>query len=73
MDDAGRVVIPKRLREELGLTAGPIEIVRDGTAVRIEPLTTTDLEQVGQRLVIPASGHKIDDADVRNLRLADQR
>jgi AbrB family looped-hinge helix DNA binding protein len=73
IDEAGRVVIPKRLREELGLTPGPVEIVRDGAAVRIEPVTDRSLKKVGHRLVIPASGGKIDDDDVRDLRLLDQR
>jgi AbrB family looped-hinge helix DNA binding protein len=73
IDEAGRVVIPKKLRDELGLTAGPVEVVRDGAAVRIEPVTGSDLERVGDRLVIPASGDDFDDDEVRNLRLSDQR
>jgi len=73
IDEAGRVVIPKRLREELGLTPGPVEIVRDGAAVRIEPVTDRGLTRKGERLVIPASGNEIDDSDVRDLRLSDQR
>ena len=40
MDRAGRVVIPKAVREELGLRAGePFELVFDGAAIRLE-LTT---------------------------------
>ena len=73
IDDAGRVVIPKRLRDELGLTPGPVEVLRDGAAVRIEPLTDPTLERVGDRLVIPASGDELGDPDVRDLRLSDQR
>jgi len=73
IDEAGRVVIPKRLREELGLTPGPVEIVRDGAAVRIEPVVERGLQRKGGRLVIPASGNEIDDSDVRDLRLSDQR
>jgi len=74
IDGAGRVVIPKALRDELGIVPGPVEIRRDGAAIRIEPLTTADLEQVGGRLVIPASsGPPIDDDAIRELRLADQR
>ena len=73
IDSAGRVVIPKKLREELGLTAGPVEVVRDGAAVRIEPLMDPSLERVGDRLVIPTSGGELDDIDVRDLRLSDQR
>lgn len=73
IDHAGRVVIPKRLRDELGLTPGPVEVVRDGAAVRIEPVTGSALDRVGSRLVIPASGAALDDDAVRELRLDDQR
>jgi AbrB family looped-hinge helix DNA binding protein len=73
IDDAGRLVIPKRLRDELGLTPGPVEVVRDGAAVRIEPVTDSGLDRVGDRLVIPASGEMLDDAEVRELRLSDQQ
>lgn len=73
IDDAGRVVIPKRIRDELGLVPGPVEVVRDGAAVRIEPRTDSGLERVGDRLVIPASGDEIGDPEVRDLRLSEQR
>ena len=73
IDHAGRVVIPKRLREELGLVPGPVEVIRDGSAVRIEPLTDSSLERADGRLVIPASGNELDDSGVRHLRLADQQ
>ncbi len=66
-------MIPKRLRDELGLTAGPVEVFRDGSAVRIEAATTSGLKQVANRLVIPPSGDAFDDDDVRQIRLADQR
>jgi len=73
IDDAGRVVIPKRLRDELGLVPGPVEVIRDGSAVRIEPVTDSRLHEVGTRLVVPASGTEFDDDAVRDLRLADLR
>ncbi len=74
IDNAGRVVIPKRLRDELGIAPGPVEILRDGAGIRIEPLVHAELEQVEGRLVIPASsGSTISDEAVRELRLADQR
>jgi hypothetical protein len=50
-----------------------VEVIRDGSAVRIEPLTDPSLARVDERLVIPASGNELDDSDVRDLRLADQR
>lgn len=73
IDAAGRVVIPKRLRDELGIAPGPVEIIRDGAALRIEPATGTGLVEVDGRLVIPAGGDPLDDEAVRDLRLADQR
>jgi len=74
IDSAGRVVIPKRLRDELGIAPGLVEVVRDGSGIRIEPLAQPGLEQVDGRLVIPtSSGPTIGDETVRELRLADQR
>ena len=74
IDAAGRVVIPKRLRDELGIAPGPVEVVRDGAGIRIEPVAPAGLAEVDGRLVIPSSaGPAIDDDAVRELRLADQR
>ena len=74
IDSAGRVVIPKRLRDELGIAPGPVEVLRDGAGIRIEPLARAVLEQIDGRRVIPASsGPAIGDDAVRELRLADQR
>ena len=53
IDSAGRVVVPKALRDELGLEPGrPLEIsARDGALV-IEPVPTpVSLVQRGKRLV----------------------
>ena len=72
IDKAGRLVIPKTLRDRLGLS-GEVEVTADGAALRVEPVAGEGLEQVGDRLVIPASGAKIDDEDVRSLRDVDQR
>jgi AbrB family looped-hinge helix DNA binding protein len=73
IDRAGRLVIPKRLRDEVGLRPGRVDLVVDGAAIRIEPIATSGLEQVGRRQRIPAAGEPIDDDDVRSLRHADQR
>lgn len=73
IDKAGRLVIPKALRDRLGLTAGPVEVEADGASLRVEPLTGQDLERRAGRLVIPVSGLKLDDEGVRALRDADQR
>ncbi|MCE7885764.1 MAG: AbrB/MazE/SpoVT family DNA-binding domain-containing protein [Actinobacteria bacterium ATB1] len=73
IDKAGRVVIPKTLRDQVGITSGEVVIVRDGAGIRIEPVPGHGLEEQDGRLVIPASGQTIDDDMVRSLRDADQR
>jgi AbrB family looped-hinge helix DNA binding protein len=73
IDKAGRLVIPKSLRDRLGLQPGPVEIAADGAALRVEPVSGKGLEQRAGRLIIPASGVKLDDDTVRALRDADQR
>lgn len=73
IDKAGRLVIPKALRDRLGLRPGEVEVLADGTTLRVEPLAGHSLEERDGRLVIPAGGIAIDDEDVRTLRDADQR
>jgi AbrB family looped-hinge helix DNA binding protein len=73
IDKAGRLVIPKPLRDRLGLQPGEVELVVDGAALRVEPVVGTGLEERDGRLVIPAAGAVITDDDVRALRDADQR
>jgi AbrB family looped-hinge helix DNA binding protein len=73
IDQAGRVVIPKPLRDQVGLTPGEVEIVADGAGLRVEPISTDDLEERDGFLVLRPSGAVIDDDIVRSLRDADQR
>jgi AbrB family looped-hinge helix DNA binding protein len=73
IDKAGRVVIPRALREQVGLAAGEVEVSVDGAGVRIEPVAGEGLVEVGGRLVIPASGAAVDDATVRTLQDAGRR
>ncbi|MGH2802276.1 MAG: AbrB/MazE/SpoVT family DNA-binding domain-containing protein [Thermoleophilaceae bacterium] len=73
MDKAGRLVIPKVLRDNLGLRPGTVEVVAEGTGIRVEPLAAEALEERDGRLVIPASGTTIDDDIVRALRDGAQR
>jgi AbrB family looped-hinge helix DNA binding protein len=73
IDKAGRLVIPKALRDMLGLRPGEVEVHADGTGIRVEPLAAESLEERSGLLVIPASGTPIDDDAVRALRDADQR
>lgn len=66
-------MIPKALRDRLGLGPGVVEVMADGAALRVEPMAADDLETQGGRLVIPALGAVVDDDVVRLLRHADQR
>lgn len=72
IDKAGRLVIPKALRDRLGLAPGEVEVVADGSTLRVEPLAGDAFEERNGRLVIPASGAMLDDDAVRTLRDADQ-
>lgn len=73
MDKAGRLVLPKPLRDHVGLRAGEVEVVADGDAIKVTPIARDDLELRNGRLVVPPSGTAIDDELVRALRDADQR
>lgn len=73
IDKAGRLVIPKPLRDQVGLRAGDVEVVADGASLRVEPIVEGGLARERGRLVIPVSGIPLTDDDVRELRHADQR
>ncbi|MGH9064830.1 MAG: AbrB/MazE/SpoVT family DNA-binding domain-containing protein [Acidimicrobiales bacterium] len=75
IDSAGRLVIPKTLRDQVGLGSGPaeVQVVVEGAGLRIDPLADDALEERDDRLVIPRSGLTLDDDIVRVLRHADQR
>jgi AbrB family looped-hinge helix DNA binding protein len=73
IDKAGRLVIPKQLREHLGLQPGEVEVTADGAGLRVEPLADDSLEERDGLLVIPAAGMEINDDVVRSLRDAGQR
>jgi AbrB family looped-hinge helix DNA binding protein len=73
-DQAGRVVLPKHLRNEVGIVPGqPIEITVDGAALRLEPVAGSGFIEKDGFLVLPPTGNVITDEDVRELRFADQR
>lgn len=73
IDQAGRVVLPKPLRDRLGLRPGPVEVTADGSALRIEAVVEETLEGRRGRWVIPASGEPVTAEQVQALRDADQR
>ena len=73
IDRAGRLVIPKQLRDEIGMEAGEVEVSRDGAAIKVEPLPGSELVEESGLLMIPRSGTPLDDDRVRSLRDADRR
>ncbi len=74
MDKAGRLVLPKALREQAGLVPGEVEVTLDGTALRVEPAQTATLvHREGHVFVADAGGAPVTSDLVRDLRLADQR
>jgi AbrB family looped-hinge helix DNA binding protein len=73
IDQAGRLVIPKALREALGLVPGEVEVSADGAGLHIEPLADDLLDDEDGLLVIPAGDVAVSDEFVRKLRDADQR
>lgn len=72
IDKAGRLVVPKPLRDAVGLTSGEVEVTQDGGGVRIEPVSGRGTTQEKGRLVIDGP-IDLDDSAVRSLRLIDQR
>jgi AbrB family looped-hinge helix DNA binding protein len=73
IDKAGRLVLPKPLRDRVGLQPGEVEVFADGAGLRVEAIAGEDLEERDGRLVVPPSGATIDDEMIRALRDADQR
>jgi AbrB family looped-hinge helix DNA binding protein len=74
IDKAGRLVIPKQLRDAVGLQPGEVEVSAYGAGLRVEPVTGEDsLDERDGRFVIPAAGLEIDDELVRSLRDAGRR
>lgn len=73
IDKAGRLVIPRTLRDRIGLAGGgEVNLELDGAAVRVEPVTGSDLKDVGGLLVIPTAGTLLTGDLVRELIDADR-
>jgi AbrB family looped-hinge helix DNA binding protein len=74
IDSAGRIVIPRSLRERVGMIGqGEVEIEVDGAAIRVEPIAGEGLVDEDGLLVIPAIGMPITNDMVRELRDAERR
>jgi len=72
MDKAGRIVIPAQIRERLGILPGPVDLIIDGTGVRVEVEARGKVVEEDDILVI-TGGPALTADDIRELRLADQR
>lgn len=73
IDAAGRVVIPKRLREHVGLAPGTeVDISVDGAALRLEAITSPGFDVDDGFRVVPSAGRLVTDAQIRTMRTVDQ-
>jgi len=73
IDGAGRLVIPKELRNRLGMTAGArVEIREEGSGLRLD-LVASDLVIETDGYLLIDGGTSITDETLRELRLAQQR
>lgn len=73
IDKAGRLVIPRVLRERIGLTdGGEVQVELDGAGVRVDPVSTGELVEEDGFLVIPPTGKPVTDEMVRELIDADR-
>lgn len=73
IDKAGRLVIPRPLRDRIGLTdGGEVDVELDGAAIRIEPVSGGGLRDDDGLLVIPATGTPLTAEAVRESLDADR-
>lgn len=73
IDKAGRLVIPRLLRDRVGLAdGGAVDVEVDGAGIRIEPAPGVDLVEEDGFLVIPATGTPLTTEQVREMIDADR-
>lgn len=77
IDRAGRVVIPKDVRDRLSLAPDAhLELDTEGDSIRLTPIRPRSRSIVdvdGFPVIAAAEGHTVTDADVQRWRDADQR
>lgn len=66
-------MIPKQLRDHVGIRPGAVEVTADGSGLRIELPAEEGLIEEDGRLVIGGGSAPIDDELVRLLRDGGQR
>lgn len=72
IDKAGRIVVPKKLRDRLGLVAGTeVEIDEDGSALRVEPILDQPRAWIEERedgpVIVGDGSWTLTDDDVRAM------
>lgn len=67
IDQAGRLVVPKGLRDEIGLTPGPVDVHIEGSRIVIEPIVDDHFDERDGLMVVPATGEPLSDEAVRAL------
>lgn len=74
IDAAGRLVIPRVIREQVGVYGTTeVDVEIDGSGIRIEPVTVGAFGEEEGRLVIPSIGIQLTAEMVDRLRDADRR
>lgn len=66
-------MIPKELREQVGLRPGAVEVTVERGGLHIEPPAEEELQELDGRLVIGPAGAVVTDELVRSLRDAGRR
>jgi AbrB family looped-hinge helix DNA binding protein len=74
IDKAGRLVIPREIRRQVGLAGGDeVDVEVDGAGIHIEPVAGSELVEKDGLLIIRGSpGSRLTDAMVRELIDADR-
>lgn len=73
MDASGRLVIPKAVRDLLGLRPGSVELEVAGAELRLRPVSGDELDEQDGFLVVPSGDLRLTAEQVQALRDADQR
>ncbi|MDQ3382876.1 MAG: AbrB/MazE/SpoVT family DNA-binding domain-containing protein [Actinomycetota bacterium] len=72
IDKAGRLVLPKALRDQVGLRPGEVVVTVSGSGLKVESVASDNLVERDGLLLLPDDGTSMTADDVREMRLADQ-